>query len=428
MADDAIPIGQLTKSAYKSGTTIAVKVEETPVQSGVFRLSLWEWMTIAHKQKFRCACGCGSFLGARAIVVRNEMRPTMPVNALDAFQCFEFGCKSNLLPSAELSSYADRARLVRAASQSYKCHGYGDIPCLLELIPEVFHVDHQNPTRWGGADDEENKHILCPTCHAKKSSHEITLSTCGSLVRPPPPSSRAASSSLPCVAVKSESPSTASSPQAEQTALDASQIDRKASAPDTKVVTEAGETIVEAGSDLESDAETATVAKDVDAKAARRRNRRKRKRTHFSSGNTKRAAVQIEKRLGEVIDDVKLGLRATSNQLHPVVGAHVRYWALGEPLGIYVENKELLKVLPKGNCKEQRAHLYKEVLTKLQVAEQNMSEACEMLAGNLRNPTPEDEVEIESSDSNKETVPELKTSAEISQIVPTMAFNIVTHP
>jgi hypothetical protein len=215
------PILPEANTSEQCGETIDVQVKpEKGAQGGVFRLSLAEWMTIAQRQKFRCACGCGLLLGPCAIVVRKEGHPTPMRDALDAFQTFEFGCKPNLRAAAELANYADRARLARAASQAYKCPGYLN-PCSLELIPEVFHVDHQNPTRWGGSDDDENKHILCPTCHAKKSSHEITLSTVGSLIRPPSSSSsyRSTSKSSPPpdadFRIKQESPSTASFKQAE---------------------------------------------------------------------------------------------------------------------------------------------------------------------------------------------------------------------
>lgn len=75
-------------------------------------------------------------------------------------------------------------RIAQAKDQKYKCVGYLNT-CSMTLIPAVFHIDHQNPTRWGGPDIGENKQVLCPNCHASKSSHETNLSVSGSFIAPP---------------------------------------------------------------------------------------------------------------------------------------------------------------------------------------------------------------------------------------------------
>lgn len=50
-------------------TNTVVKTEPVDGEPRMLLLSLFEWMTIAEKRNYCCACGCNDLLGPDAVIV-----------------------------------------------------------------------------------------------------------------------------------------------------------------------------------------------------------------------------------------------------------------------------------------------------------------------------------------------------------------------
>lgn len=182
--------GRVSES-FKGETNFSIQIEPTvkieeKQPKMVVRLSLFEWMVIAERQGYRCGCACGEFLSSTSVVIRTGWN-RVKIDQFSSYLLITKDCASKHVEIvAEISSVRDKRRIEKARLQNYRCPGY-DVPCNLPLLPTVFDIDHAIPSRWGGRDDEENKHVLCENCHGKKSSHETNLSTTGSLIPIPEP-------------------------------------------------------------------------------------------------------------------------------------------------------------------------------------------------------------------------------------------------